>query len=79
MGEEHWYKGPTLLQAFDEIELPQRQAGLGLRIPVVSCFRDEGINIFGKVESGTVTKGQKLIVLPAKQVMEVTDLYNTSG
>jgi peptide chain release factor subunit 3 len=57
MGDEHWYKGPTLLQAFDEIELPQRQSGLGLRMPVVSCFRDEGINVYGKVECGTVTKG----------------------
>lgn len=43
----------------------------------MSCLRDNGLNIYGKVESGIVVKGQEIIVLPAKEEMTVQEILNT--
>lgn len=68
---DHWYKGPTLFQGFEALKIPVRDHDASLRIPIMSCLRDNGINIYGKVESGIVVKGQEIIILPAKEEMTV--------
>lgn len=42
----------------------------------MSCLKDNGINIYGKVESGIVTRGQEIIILPAKEEMTVHEILN---
>jgi len=55
--EDHWYKGPTLFEGFEKLKVPERDNTAPLRIPIMSCLRDNGTNIYGKVESGIVVKG----------------------
>lgn len=71
MPEDHWYKGPTLFAGFEELKIPVRVHDAPLRIPIMSCLKDNGINIYGKVESGIVTRGQEIIILPSKEEMTV--------
>lgn len=59
-----WYKGPTLIQALDECEVPKRDPEGPLRIPILDKMKERGLVAFGKVESGTVRIGSKLTVMP---------------
>jgi peptide chain release factor subunit 3 len=48
----------------EDIELPKRDPKAPLRIPILDKMRDRGVVIFGKVEQGTVTMGDKLTLMP---------------
>jgi peptide chain release factor subunit 3 len=71
-----WYKGPSLLQALDETELPKRDPYAPLRIPILDKMKERGIVAFGKVESGTVRIGSKLTVMPNDTHCQVIGIYN---
>jgi peptide chain release factor subunit 3 len=71
-----WYKGPTLMQVLDQVELPYRNEKAPLRIPVFDRMKDRGIVCFGKVEAGTLEMGQKLTLMPNGYPAQVTYIFN---
>merc|ERR1711959_816310 len=54
-----WYKGPTLLQALDNLNPPQRPTDKPLRLPLQDVYKISGIGTVpvGRVETGTLKKG----------------------
>merc|ERR1711959_673518 len=54
-----WYKGPTLLQALDNLNPPQRPTDKALRLPLQDVYKISGIGTVpvGRVETGTLKKG----------------------
>jgi len=52
-----WYEGPTLFDIVDGLPIPERNANGALRVPVLDKMRDQGLNLFGKIESGTLITG----------------------
>ncbi|CDW55372.1 HBS1 protein like [Trichuris trichiura] len=65
-----WYNGPTLIQALDSMERISRSAKNPLRFTVSNVFKAQrGSNFYvdGKVVIGTVSVGNKLIVIPSGQ------------
>jgi peptide chain release factor subunit 3 len=63
-----WYQGPSLVQVLDGLRPPKRDAAAPLRIPVLDRIKDAGkVFIEGKIESGTVRLGQRVLVMPNKQ------------
>ncbi|MDD5085434.1 MAG: GTP-binding protein [Candidatus Omnitrophica bacterium] len=61
-----WYKGPCLLEALDELELDKKTVRKPLRFPVQDVYEIEGEKIIaGRVASGTIKKGQKVVVFPS--------------
>jgi len=70
-----WYTGPPLLQILEEIPLPKRDPKAPLRIPVLDKLKDSGkLVIQGKVESGSMYLGQKVIIMPGKKAGKVLSL-----
>merc|ERR1712127_315964 len=62
-----WWTGPTLVEAFDQLATPKRQPPDGpLRIPISDLYKT-GTNscASGKIQSGTLTAGQKIVLLPS--------------
>jgi len=60
-----WYNGPSLLEQLDKVRIPNRHPEIPLRIPLIDKFREHGMVVaLGKVEAGTISKGQSLIVVP---------------
>lgn len=53
-----WYKGPNFFDIVDSLPIPERNPDGPLRIPVLDKMRDFGVNIFGKIESGTLQTGK---------------------
>mmetsp|Transcript_21612 Transcript_21612/g.30209 ORF Transcript_21612/g.30209 Transcript_21612/m.30209 type:complete len:555 (-) Transcript_21612:140-1804(-) len=67
-----WFKGPSLLQVLDEMKPLDRLTGVPLRIPVIDKYRDRGATVvLGKVESGSVSKGDQVVIMPGKIPAEV--------
>jgi len=62
-----WYKGPTILEALDEFEMPPKPVDKPLRIPVQEVYSIRGVGTVpvGKVETGTLKIDDDLIFLPS--------------
>jgi len=66
--EMKWYKGPTVLEQFDQFAEPKLPTDLPMRMPVQDVYEITGIGTVpvGKVETGILKVGQKVIVLPGR-------------
>ncbi|MFT4313456.1 MAG: translation elongation factor EF-1 subunit alpha [Candidatus Woesearchaeota archaeon] len=64
-----WYTGPTIREAIDMFEAPTRPTDLPLRLPIQDVYNITGIGAVpvGKVETGTMKVGDKLIGVPGRE------------
>ncbi len=71
-----WYTGPTLLASLDMLTLPEKPVTLPLRIPVQDSYTISGIGTVpvGRVETGRMKPGDKVIFMPAKAIGEVKSI-----
>ncbi len=69
-----WYNGPSVLQALDSFETLSVE-GKGLRFPVQDIYSFDGEEIaVGRVEAGSLKKGQEVFVLPQKRRSKVVEI-----
>ncbi|MEK6812292.1 MAG: translation elongation factor EF-1 subunit alpha, partial [Nanoarchaeota archaeon] len=63
-----WYKGPTVLEQFDQFPEPKLPTDLPMRMPVQDVYEITGIGTVpvGKIETGIMKIGQKVVVLPGR-------------
>ena len=63
-----WYKGPTILEQFDLFKQPEKPIDLPVRMPLQDVYDITGIGTVpvGKIETGILKVGQKVIVLPGR-------------
>lgn len=66
---------PTLFALLDSLHLEGRDPNAPLRIPVLDRYSDRGIMVMGKVESGTVRPGDKVIIMPTRNKYKVDEVY----
>ena len=68
-----WWTGKTLLETFDEFTLPVKPIGKPLRIPIQDVYTITGVGTVpvGRVETGVVKAGMKIIVMPAGVLGEI--------
>ena len=70
-----WYKGSTLLRALENLRPINRERNLNrpLRIPVRDVFKIGGIGTVpvGRVETGTLKKGMRIIFAPTNYNTDV--------
>ncbi|HZD35071.1 MAG TPA: translation elongation factor EF-1 subunit alpha [Nitrososphaeraceae archaeon] len=71
-----WYKGPTLAEALDMFEAPEKPIGKPLRIPIQDVYTITGVGTVpvGRVETGVVRANDKVIVMPSGVVGEVKSI-----
>ena len=64
-----WYKGPTLLELLDEFKEPEKPTNLPLRLPIQDVYNITGIGVVpvGRVETGVMKIGDKVIVVPGRE------------
>ena len=64
-----WYKGPTLLEAFDLLKQPEKPVNLPLRLPIQDVYNITGIGVVpvGRVETGKMKVNDKVIIVPARE------------
>lgn len=71
-----WFTGPTLLAALDLMKLPEKPVDLPMRIPVQDVYTITGAGTVpvGRVETGRIKKGDKVIFNPPGKVGEVKSI-----
>ena len=80
-----WYSGPTLIDLLESISVYDEEYNSALRFPVQLVARHNGheANDFrgymGRIEAGTVSKGDKLLVQPGGQTATVKDILTLDG
>lgn len=68
-----WYKGPTLIEALDNIKPPKRPVDKPLRLPLQDVYKIGGIGTVpvGRVETGVLKPGMIVTFAPAGVTTEV--------
>ncbi len=71
----NWYTGPTFLQSLGTLENRQPPEDKPLLFPIQDIYKigDKRINA-GRVESGTIAKGNEIKILPGGQVTNVNSI-----
>ena len=70
-----WYEGPTFLACLDSLPSLERNRAAPLRLPILSKYKDLGTVIEGKIEQGTISVGDKLLVMPNRSPVEVLNVW----
>jgi bifunctional enzyme CysN/CysC len=67
-----WYRGPTVVEAIDQLTPARPLDELALRLPVqlITKFDDRRI-IAGRVESGHLGAGDEIVIMPAGKIAKV--------
>jgi len=60
-----WYKGETLMDILDNLPVENRDPNGALRIPILEKVKEQGVVAHGKIESGTIRLGDKIMVSPS--------------
>jgi sulfate adenylyltransferase subunit 1 len=80
-----WYQGPTLIELLESLSVHDESHAEPFRFPVQLVARHKGheANDFrgymGRIESGKVRKGDKLVVQPGGQAATVKDIQTLDG
>jgi len=71
-----WFNGPTLLDALDALKPPEKPTNKPLRLPIQDVYSITGIGTVpvGRVETGVLHVGDKVIFLPADKQGEVKSI-----
>jgi len=70
------YKGGSLIETLDNLEIKHSHLDGPLRIPVIDKYKD-GSNfvVLGKIESGTLKRKDQIIVMPNKLVGRIKKIH----
>jgi len=62
-----WWTGKTLLETFDEFKMPEKPIGKPLRVPIQDVYTITGVGTVpvGRVETGKMKAGDKIIIMPS--------------
>lgn len=64
-----WWTGDTLLEAINKFDVPQKPVNLPLRLPIQDVYNITGIGVVpvGRVETGVMKVGDKVVVVPGRE------------
>ncbi|RLG21881.1 translation elongation factor EF-1 subunit alpha [Candidatus Micrarchaeota archaeon] len=71
-----WYKGKTLIETLDDLEPPEKHTDKPLRLPIQDVYNITGVGMVpvGRVETGVLKTGDKVIIMPSGAVGEVKSI-----
>jgi sulfate adenylyltransferase subunit 1 len=80
-----WYQGPTLIELLESLSVYDYEHAAALRFPVQLVARHNGHEAqdfrgyMGRIEAGSVRKGDKVVVQPSGQQGTVKDIVTLDG
>jgi elongation factor 1-alpha len=71
-----WYDGPALLEALDAVKLPPKPTDKPLRVPINDVYSIKGVGTVpvGRVETGVMKTGMKIVFMPPGKEGEVKSI-----
>ncbi|KAF0892249.1 hypothetical protein E2562_014834 [Oryza meyeriana var. granulata] len=77
-----WYQGFCLLDAIDSLQLPSRDVSKPLILPICDVIKSQStgqLAAFGKLETGAIQNGSKVLVSPCGEVATVKTIERDSN
>jgi bifunctional enzyme CysN/CysC len=75
-----WWKGKTVLETLDEFSLAAPPTGQPLRMPIQDIYRfDDRRILAGRIESGTLKVGDRLLFMPGNKTSTVKTIERWSA
>lgn len=71
-----WYTGLPFIPYLDNLPSFSRSVDGPVRLPIVDKYKDMGTVVLGKLESGSICKGQQLVMMPNKHNVEVLGILS---
>uniref|UniRef100_A0A8C6IRI2 Tr-type G domain-containing protein n=5 Tax=Neoaves TaxID=3078114 RepID=A0A8C6IRI2_MELUD len=71
-----WYIGLPFIPYLDNLPNFNRSVDGPIRLPIVDKYKDMGTVVLGKLESGSICKGQQLVMMPNKHNVEVLGILS---
>jgi len=68
-------KASTLIGLLDSLEISGRDATAPVRVPILDRYTDRGTIAMGKVESGVIRPGMKVILMPTRAEFKVDAVW----
>ncbi|MGE0792989.1 MAG: translation elongation factor EF-1 subunit alpha [Candidatus Woesearchaeota archaeon] len=64
-----WYTGPTLLEAMNMLDVPDKPTELPMRMPIQDVYNITGIGVVpvGRIETGILKLGDKVMAMPGRE------------
>jgi elongation factor 1-alpha len=71
-----WYTGPTLIDVFDLLKVPEKPITKPLRLPIQDVYTITGVGTVpvGRVETGIMKVNDKVIIMPANVTGEIKSI-----
>ncbi len=71
-----WYDGPTLIEALNKLQVPPKLTDKPLRLPIQDVYSITGVGTVpvGRVETGELKPGQKVVFMPTNVSGEVKSI-----
>ena len=71
-----WYTGKTLLEAFDDFTVAEKPIGKPLRVPIQDVYTITGVGTVpvGRVETGKMKAGDKIVIMPSGAPGEIKSI-----
>ncbi|RKP11910.1 hypothetical protein BJ684DRAFT_12235, partial [Piptocephalis cylindrospora] len=69
-----WYQGPSLIEQLESLRIPKRLYECPMRCAIIDVFRGgfvAGINVIVRIETGFLSTGGKVMVLPSGEVATI--------
>ncbi len=75
-GNMAWYKGPTIMEALDGFVAPEQPVDKPLRLPIQDVYSITGVGTVpvGRVETGILKAGDKIVFVPSNSEGEVKSI-----
>jgi bifunctional enzyme CysN/CysC len=74
-----WYEGPTVVEALDSFRPTARPTDLPLRLPIQDVYKfDDRRIVVGRIESGRLSVGDKLLFSPSNKTARVASIESWS-
>ena len=77
-GVADWYQGPSLLEYLDNMKGLERKLKAPFMMPISGKYKDMGVVVEGKIESGIIKKGSSLLMMPGRTPVDVVAIYSES-
>uniref|UniRef100_A0A1D1ZDB6 HBS1-like protein n=1 Tax=Anthurium amnicola TaxID=1678845 RepID=A0A1D1ZDB6_9ARAE len=76
-----WYNGPCLMDAIDSFHPPLRDVSKPLRLPICDVIKSHSmghVSASGKLETGAIRNGTKVLVMPSGDIATVRSIERDS-
>ncbi|XP_051570258.1 eukaryotic peptide chain release factor GTP-binding subunit ERF3A-like isoform X1 [Myxocyprinus asiaticus] len=71
-----WYTGLPFITHLESLPNFNRSSDGPVRLPIVDKYKDMGTVVLGKLESGSISKAQQLVMMPNRHTVEVLILLS---